>query len=81
MENPDIILLTIPVCPKCTTMKRRLENIVEAHPEITVEERSLLGNIGFAREKGILTVPAMLVRGKPIRGVVSESVILDSLGF
>lgn len=62
MENPDIILLTIPVCPKCTTMKRRLDDIVKAHPEIRWEERSLLGNIGFAREKGILTVLAMLVK-------------------
>ncbi len=73
--------MTLPICPKCTTMKRRLEKIIQSHPEVTIEERSLLGNIGFAREKGILTVPAMVVKGKPIRGVVSETVILDALGF
>lgn len=81
MVDPDIIFLTLPVCPKCTTMKRRLEEIVKTHPDVTIDERSLLGNIGLARENGILSVPAMLVKGKPIRGVVSETVILDALGF
>lgn len=81
METSDIIFLTLPICPKCITMKRRLDEIIQSHPEIKVEERSLLGNIGFARENGILSVPAMLVKGKPIRGVVSKDVILDALGF
>jgi glutaredoxin len=80
MDSHDIIFLTLPICPKCTTMKRRLDKIVQDHPEIKVEERSLLSNIGFARENGILTVPAMIVKGKPIRGVVPEKDILDALG-
>ena len=79
--NPelDIVLFTIPLCPKCVTVKRHVAEISKEHPELTVKELNLLTNMGIALRYGFLTAPAMLVRGKPLKGVVSKQTIMDKL--
>jgi glutaredoxin len=77
--EPDIVLFTIPLCPKCVAVKRHLSEISMERPEITVKELNLLTNMGLALRHGFMTVPAMLVRGKPLKGVVSKQTIIDKL--
>lgn len=77
--DPDITIFTIPFCPKCANVKRHISEITQEHPEITVKELNLLTNIGAARRHGLLTVPAMLVRGNPLKGVVSKQTIMETL--
>ncbi|MBN2336747.1 hypothetical protein JXL21_14415 [Candidatus Bathyarchaeota archaeon] len=76
---PDIVLFTAPLCPKCVVVKRRLAEVAKEMPDLAVEELSIFTNLGLAMKHGFLTVPAMLVRGKPLRGVVSKQAILDAL--
>jgi glutaredoxin len=77
--EPDIVLFTIPLCPKCAVVKRHVSEISEEYRELTVKELNMLTNIGVAVRHGFLTVPAMLVRGKPVKGAVSKQTIIDML--
>ena len=77
--EPDIVLFTIPLCPKCVTVKRHVSEISKEHPELTVKELNMLTNMGLALRHGLLTAPAMLVRGIPLKGVVSKQTIMDKL--
>ena len=77
--EPDIVLFTIPLCPKCVAVKRYVSEISQERPGITVKELNLLTNIGVAMRHGLLTAPAILVRGKPLKGVVSKQTITDML--
>jgi len=77
--EPDIVLFTIPFCPKCVEVKRRVSEISKKRPGLTVKELNLLTNIGAAVRHGFLTAPAMLVRGIPLKGVVTIETIMDKL--
>ncbi len=77
--EPDIVLFTIPLCPKCAVVKRHISEIVKEHPDLIVKELNMLTNIGLVLRHGVLTAPAMLVRGKPLKGVVSKQTIRDKL--
>jgi glutaredoxin len=77
--EPDIVLFTIPFCPKCTAAKRQISEISEERGGLTVKEVNMLTNMGAALKHGLLTMPAMLVRGKPLKGKVSRQTILDML--
>ncbi len=77
--EPDKMLFTIPLCPKCVAVKRHVSEISKEHPELTVKELNMLTNMELARKHGFLTAPAMLVRGKPLKGVVSKQKIIDTL--
>ena len=77
--EPDIVLFTIPFCPKCAAAKRHISEISEEHRELTMKELNMLTNMGAALKHGFLTPPAMLVRGKPLKVTVSKKTILDML--
>lgn len=77
--EPDIVLFTIPLCPKCVAVKRHVSEISKEHPELNVKELNMLTNMGLALRHGFFTVPAMLVRGMPLKGVVSKQTIMDKL--
>ena len=77
----DIIFFRIPLCPKCKAVASHLSAIREEHPEITLSELNIITNLGLARRHGLMTVPAMLVRGKPLTGPVSKGEILEALGL
>ena len=44
-----------------------------------MKELNTLTNMGLALRHGFLTVPAMLVRGKPLKGEVSKQTMMDKL--
>jgi len=77
--EPDIVLFTIPLCPKCAAAKRHIAEISMVHPELTVKELNMLTNIGSVLRHGLITAPAILVRGKPLKGTVSKQTIMDML--
>lgn len=77
--EPDIVLFIIPLCPKCVAVKRHVSEISKERPELTVKELNMLTNMGLALRHGFMTVPAMLVRGKPLKEVVSKLKIIDIL--
>lgn len=70
---------TIPLCPKCVAVKRHVSEISKERPELTVKEFNMITNMGLALRHGFMTVPAMLVRGKPLKEVVSKLKIIDIL--
>jgi glutaredoxin len=78
-QEPDIVLFTIPLCPKCAAAKRHIAEISMEHPELTIIELNMLTNIGAALRYGLLTAPAVLVRGKPLKGTVSIQTIMELL--
>jgi len=79
IPEPDIVLFTIPLCPKCVAVKRHVSEISKDRPELTVKELNMLTNMRLALKHGFLTVPAMLVRGIPLKGAVSKQTIMDKL--
>jgi len=56
-----------------------VSELSKERPELTVKELNLLTNMGIALRYGFLTAPAMLVVGKPLKGVVSKQTIMDKL--
>jgi len=77
--EPDIVLFIIPPCPKCVAVKRHVLEISKERPEFTVKELNMLTNMGLALKHGFLTGLTMLVRGKPLKEVVSKLKIIDTL--
>lgn len=77
----DIVFFRIPICSKCRAVARNLEAVKEEHPEIAVRELNLLFNIGLAKKHGLMTVPALLIRGEPLTGIVSKETIMEKLGL
>ena len=77
--EPDIVLFTIPFCPKCAAAKRHVAEISKEHLDLTIRELNMLTNIGAAMKHGLLTAPAMLVRGKPLKGTVTKQTIMELL--
>lgn len=72
-------IITIPICPKCKIMKKRLQKISEEHLEVTVEEMGLQTYIGEAMKHRIMDAPIILVGDKVFSGVVDETTILSAL--
>jgi len=56
-----------------------VSELSKERPELTLKEFNILTNMGLALRYGFLTVPAMLVVGKPLKGVVSKQTIMDKL--
>lgn len=77
--EPDIVLFIIPLCPKCVAVKRHVSEISKERPELTVKEFNMLTNMGLALKHGFLAALTMLVRGKPLKEVVSKQKIIDIL--
>lgn len=77
----DIIFFKMPLCSMCKAVVGHLRAIREEHPEITVSELNFFTNLGLARKHGLKTVPALLVRRKPLTGSVSKGEILEALGL
>jgi len=77
--EPDIVLFTTPLCPKCVAVKRHVSEISKERPELTVKELTMLTNMGLALKHGFLTALTMLVRGKPLKEGVSKLKIIDIL--
>jgi glutaredoxin len=74
-----IKLITVPLCPKCKIMRKRLQRIQENRPDVTVEEVGLQSYIDEALKKRILDAPIILVNDKTYSGVVDEETLLSSL--
>ena len=81
MQNHQVTIITLPLCPKCVIMKKRLHKIAEDHPEITIEETGLQTYIGEAMKRRIMDAPIILVGDKVFSGVVDDSAILSALGM
>jgi thiol-disulfide isomerase/thioredoxin len=77
----DILFFRLPFCPKCRVVANHIKSIREEHPEITVREINIVTNFGLARRMGMTTTPALLVRGRPLNGLVTREAILEALGL
>lgn len=77
----DILFFRLPFCPKCRVVANHIKSIREGHPEITVRELNILTNLGLARRLGLMRAPALLVRGRPMSGLVTREAILEALGL
>jgi hypothetical protein len=78
-EQADIILFRIPLCGKCKQVVANLAQVKKDRPDLKVRVYTLPDHIGEARRHGLLTVPALLIRGKPHKGVLSTQEILAAL--
>jgi glutaredoxin len=81
MHSHNITLITIPVCPKRKLMKKRLQRIMELHPDVTLEEVGLQSYIGEAIKRRIMDAPIIIIGDKTFTGVVDDSTILSALGI
>lgn len=79
IQGYDVVFFRIPVCGKCKAAALSLKSLGEERPELKILELNLLSNIGLARSLGLLTAPALLVKGKPLRGPVTKEEIRDAL--
>lgn len=77
--QPDIILFRVPFCGKCAAVSKTLREINVEIPGLVIKELSLATNLLLARKHGLFSVPALLIRGKPLRGLVSKQEILEAL--
>jgi hypothetical protein len=78
-ENADIILFRIPLCGKCKQVVANLAQVTKDRPVVRVQIYTLPDHIGLAQRHGLLTVPALLIRGKPYKGILSKQEILSAL--
>jgi glutaredoxin len=81
MKSQNVTLITIPVCPKCKLMEKRLQRIIELHPEVTVEKMGLQSYIGEAIKRRIMDAPIIIIGDKTFTGIVEDSTILSALGI
>lgn len=79
VDEHDIIFFRIPMCWKCRAVASHLRAMKEERPELKIVELSLLGNIGLARKLGLVTAPSLLIRGRPLKGLVSKEEIRATL--
>jgi glutaredoxin len=77
----DVLIFTLPLCGRCMIVKNTLSEIQREHPEVSIKELSLITNLGLAQEHGIVSLPGLLVHGKPLKGIVSKREILEALGL
>lgn len=80
-REPDILFFRLPLCSKCKAVAHHLKSIREEHPEVIVKELNIITNLGLARRLGLMTVPALIVKGEKLTGLVSEETILEKLGL
>ncbi len=78
-ENADIILFRIPLCGKCKQVVANLAQVKKDRPSVKVQIYTLPDHIGLAQRSGLLTVPALLIRGKPYKGILSAGEIIAGL--
>jgi hypothetical protein len=78
-ENADIILFRIPLCGKCKQVVANLAQVKKDRPAVKVQIYTFPDHIGLAQRSGLLTVPALLIKGKPFKGVMSTQEILSAL--
>lgn len=79
MTSYQIKLITIPVCPKCKMMKKRLQKLQNNNPIITIEELGLQTYFTEALKRGIMDAPIILINGEAYTGIVEETTILSAL--
>jgi hypothetical protein len=79
MHSHQITLITVPLCPKCRIMKKRIQKIQETHPEVQLVEMGVQAYIGEAMKKKLMDAPIMLINEKTFTGVVDETTILSTL--
>lgn len=78
-EIDDIVLFRIPLCGKCKQVVANLTQVKKDRPSVKVQIYTLPDHIGLAQKHGLLTIPALLIRGKPYKGVLSTDEILSAL--
>jgi hypothetical protein len=78
-ENADIVLFRIPLCGKCKQVVANLAQVKKDHPAVKVQVYTLPDHIGLAQKSGLLTVPALLIKGRPYKGVMSTEEIISAL--
>jgi hypothetical protein len=76
---PDIILFRIPLCGKCKQVVANLAQVKKDHPDVKVQIYTFPDHISLAQKHGLLTVPALLIKGKPYRGILSAEEIAAAL--
>jgi hypothetical protein len=78
-QTPDIILFRIPLCGKCKQVVANLAHVKKDRPDVKVQIYTFPDHIGLAQKHRLLTVPALLIRGKPYRGILSAEEIAAAL--
>ena len=72
-------LITIPLCPKCKIMRKRLQKLRESHPEITIEEKGLQSYLDEAIRNRVMDAPILLINDRMFAGIVDEQEIIEEL--
>ncbi len=78
-EAPDIILFRVPLCGKCKQVVANLARVKKDRPAVKVQIYTFPDHIALAQKHGLLTVPALLIKGKPYRGVMGAEEIAAAL--
>ncbi len=76
----DVVFFRIPLCGKCKQVAENLAHVMKLRPSTRVVVYTLPDHIGLARKQGLLTVPALIIGGKPFKGIISAEEILAALG-
>ena len=79
MSEHIVTLITIPLCPKCKIMRKRLQKLRESHPEITIEEKGLQSYLDKAIRNRIMDAPILLIKDQMFAGIVDEKKIIEEL--
>ncbi len=56
-----------------------MAQVRKVRPDVRVEVYTLPDHIGLARRNDLLTVPALIIRGRPFRGILSTQEIIAAL--
>lgn len=75
----DIVFFRIPLCGRCKQVEANLARVTKDRPDLRVEVYTLPSHMGLARSHGLLIVPALIISGKPYRGILSTEEILSAL--
>lgn len=78
-QTPDIILFRVPLCGKCKQVIANLAQVKKDRPDVKVQIYTFPDHIALAQKHGLLTVPALLIKGKPYRGILSAEEITAAL--
>jgi hypothetical protein len=79
-DETDVVLFRIPLYGKCKQVAANLAQVSKLRPDLRVKVYTLPNHIGLARRHNVLTVPALIIRGKPFRGILSTQEMLAALG-
>jgi hypothetical protein len=75
----EIHMYTLPVCPKCKIMKKRIQDIMKDGINISLKEFSLISNPGFVIKNKIMDAPVIVINDKVLSGVVPKEKIIELL--